>query len=52
MRVELWLRDCANPRTYEHVVNTFQEGALLCIELETRILKYPINNVFRLVEYK
>jgi hypothetical protein len=52
VKVELWLKDCANSRIYEKVENVFQEANLLCIEDKTRILKYPISNVFRIVEYK
>ncbi|GIN22615.1 hypothetical protein J1TS3_37490 [Siminovitchia fordii] len=54
MKIELWLKDCANPRVYEDVINLFQEGegSLICIDTKDKILKYPIGNVFRIVEYK
>jgi hypothetical protein len=52
VKVELWLKDCANPRIYEAVKNVFQEGNLVCIEVEDRILKYPTVSIFRVVEHK
>lgn len=52
MKIGLWLKDCTNPRTYENVINVFQEGNLVCIDTKDKILKYPIGNVFRVVEYK
>jgi hypothetical protein len=52
MKLELWLKDCSEPRLYEDALNLFQEGLLICIDLEDKILKYPSSNVFRIVQYK
>jgi hypothetical protein len=52
MKIEVWLKDCALPRVYDNVENVFQEGSLICIDTKDRILKYPIGNVFRVVEFK
>jgi hypothetical protein len=52
VKIEVWLNDCSEPRIYEKVVNLFQEGQLLCVDLEDKILKYPMSNIFRVVQFK
>lgn len=52
MVVEVWLKDCSLPRVYKTALNVFQEAALVCVDTEDCILKYPLSNVFRIVEHK
>lgn len=50
MKIELWLKNTSQPRTYCNTINTFQEGYLICIQTKEKIYKYPIYDIFRLVE--
>ena len=49
MIIELWLKNTALPRTYK-AANTFEEGSMFCVQVEGKIYKYPIADIFRIVQ--
>jgi hypothetical protein len=44
--INLWLKNTALPRKYL-AINTFEEGNFFCVDLECKIIKYPIADIWR-----
>lgn len=51
VKVDVWFKSASEPRCYQDVKDTYQEGAFFCILLKERIYKYPVADIFRVVEY-
>lgn len=49
MSIELWLKNTAEPRRYD-AANTYEEGSFLCIQTKNEIVKYPVSDVWRVVQ--
>lgn len=49
MKIEIWFKNTALPRKYD-AINTFEEGHMFCIQVDGKIYKYPIMDIFRVVQ--
>lgn len=51
MKVTIHLQYQSQPLIYSDVKNCYQKGSLYCVLLEDEsIHKFPINNIFRIIE--
>ncbi len=52
MKIWVSLFKTSQPISHEEVTNTFQKGNFYCVYVEARnlVYKYPIGNIFRVVE--
>lgn len=51
MTVEVWIKDMSDPIVYEDAENTYEEGSFLCIPYYGGIDKYPVANIYRIIEF-
>jgi len=50
MKVEIHLLSQSKPIIRDNVKNTYVKNGLYCIYLEDRVEKYPLENIFRVIE--
>lgn len=50
MKVVLWLKSTSFPLIYENVSQTYVKEGFYCLLSKERVLKYPINDIFRVEE--
>lgn len=50
MKIVIWLKNTSLPNVFEHVVNTYQEEQLFCVQQSEKITKYPLISIFRIEE--
>lgn len=48
--IEVWLKETSQPIIYPYVVNAYQKGDFYCIYDGLKVYKYPIANIWRVVE--
>jgi hypothetical protein len=50
MKVLVWLKETSQPIEFELVKNTYQKGDFYCVYAGQMVTKFPIGNIFRVVE--
>ncbi len=50
MKVEVWLKETSEPIIYMDYINTYQKGDFYCIRMRDIVIKYPIDNIWRIIE--
>ena len=50
MKVEVQLLSTSQAIVHDNVINSYQKGDLFCVYESNKVYKYPIGNIFRIVE--
>lgn len=48
--VKIWLKTTSQPLEFKDVTNTYEKGACYCIYISTKVVKIPIDNIFKIEE--
>ena len=49
MTIQIWLLETSQPITHT-AENAYTKGGLYCVKVEELVYKYPLCNIFRIVE--
>lgn len=50
MKIVIWLKESSQAIKHDGIVNSYQKGDLYCVYDGTLVYKYPIANIFRIIE--
>ncbi len=50
IKVQVQLRETSQPIHHNEVTNTYQKGDLYCVQVGDVVYKYPIANIWRILE--
>ena len=50
MTIEVWLEQTSQPLVFEGVTNAYQKGAFYCVYVGGKVIKIPIDHIFRVIE--
>ena len=48
--IKVWLKETAQHLVYENAKNTYQKGSFYCIYADEKVVKIPIDNIFKIEE--
>lgn len=48
--VSVFLHKASQPIKIEKATNTYQKGSMFCVQVGESVLKYPLQNIFLIVE--